>query len=162
MTCVVLVVLHMPAGYIEALAARFDALCPAHVVEARDEMTLVPGMIALAPAGAHLGIARGAAGLRVALDYTLTPGELHQPSVDALFTSAAEVLGRRALGVVLTGMGDDGLVGARALHAAGARVLAEAEESCVVYGMPRAIAEAGLADEVCSLDAIAGRIAARL
>lgn len=159
---IVLVVLHMPAGYIEALAARLDALCNASVVEAHDEMALVPGMIAIAPAGAHLCVARGATGLRVVLDHRRAIGELHQPSVDALFASAAAVLGERALGVVLTGMGTDGLAGTRALVAAGARVLVEDEDSCVVYGMPRAVVEAGLADEVCSLDALASRIAARL
>jgi two-component system chemotaxis response regulator CheB len=84
---------------------------------------------------------------------------LHKPSVDVLFASAAKSAGR-VLGVVLTGMGDDGLEGARAIRASGGRVIAEAASSCVVYGMPRAVAEAGLASEVVPLEHMATAIAA--
>jgi two-component system, chemotaxis family, protein-glutamate methylesterase/glutaminase len=155
------VVVHMPPGYTAALAARLDALCELTVVEAHDGLVLTRGLIALAPAGAHLCFERGEIGLRVRLDHRRIAGELHQPSVDAMFRSAAVVVGKRALGVVLTGMGEDGTSGARALVGAGGTVLAEHESSCIVYGMPRAVVEAGLASETCSLDAMAALIVAR-
>lgn len=158
----VLVVVHMPVGYTEALAHRLDGVCALSVLQAHDGMPITAQMVVLAPSGAHLGLARDATGLRARLDYRRTPEQLHQPSVDALFTSAAAVLGDRALGVVLTGMGNDGLAGAAALRAAGAAILAEDERSCIVYGMPRAVVDAGLADEVCLLEHIAERIGARV
>ncbi len=158
----IVVVVHMPPGYIEAFARRLDALCPLSVVEGHDGIPVTRGMVVLAPAGAHFQLVREAGVLSGRLDYRRMPGELHQPSVDTLFTSAAAVLGARSLGVVLTGMGNDGLVGARALREAGAAVIAEHESSCVVYGMPRAIIENDLADEVCSLDRMAAAITARI
>ncbi|MBC8069852.1 MAG: response regulator, partial [Deltaproteobacteria bacterium] len=91
------VVVHMPPGYTAALAGRLDAQCSLDVVEAHDGMVFVRGMIALAPPGAHFGLERASVGLRVRLDYHRAPGELHHPSVDAMFVSAAQVLGARAL-----------------------------------------------------------------
>lgn len=157
----IIVVVHMPAGYTEALARRIDGLSALTVLEGHDGLVLTRGMAVLSPHGAHLGIERTRVGLRVKLDYSCEPGELHRPSVDALFSSAAAVLGARALGVVMTGMGNDGVRGAAALVAAGARVVTESESSCVVYGMPRAIVEAGLADATTSLDGLAELVMSR-
>lgn len=137
------VVLHIPVGYTEALAQRLDDVSPLEVQEASTGLELSPGRVVIARAGMHLRVAREGGVLRCALDASpvSTP---HRPSVDVLFESVAQVVGPRALGVILTGMGDDGLNGARALVAAGGRVLTESQESCVVYGMPRTVKEAGL------------------
>jgi two-component system chemotaxis response regulator CheB len=158
----VVVVLHMPPGYVEGLARRLDAACSLTVLEGHDGMVLVRGMVVLAPTGAHTRLERDAEGLRVRLDHEGSAGELHRPSVDALLASGAAALGERVLGVVLTGMGDDGLQGASALVGAGAKVIAQSEPSCVVYGMPRVVVEAGLADEVVDLARIAEAIVARV
>lgn len=140
----VAVVVHMPVGYTEALAHRLDQLSRLSVVEARDGLVLRPGMAVIAQAGLHLRVRDNGGELRASLGVEPT-NVAHRPSVDELFASAADALGAAALGVVLTGMGEDGLAGARQLHARGSRVLVEAESSCVVYGMPRRVREAGLA-----------------
>ncbi|MHA7634492.1 chemotaxis-specific protein-glutamate methyltransferase CheB [Corallococcus sp. M7] len=149
----VVLALHIPAGYTEAVAKRLDSQSALEVVEARDGMELVPGRAVLARAGHHLKVARHGALNLVRLDRHPL-GTPHHPSVDVLFQSVAEVWGKDALGLVLTGMGEDGLQGARALRAAGGVVLTEAESSCVVYGMPRAVAEAGLSNGNAPLDAL--------
>jgi two-component system chemotaxis response regulator CheB len=154
----VVVVVHMPPGYTEGLARRLDGACELTVLEGHEGLVLARGMVVLAPSGAHTRLERSSEGLRVRLDYLRSSGELHQPSVDALLASGAAVLGERVLGVVMTGMGEDGLRGARALAGVGAKVLAQAEASCVVYGMPRAVVEAGLADQVVELERLADAI----
>jgi len=155
------VVLHIPPGYTEALAARLDAECAIEVMEAREGVALRPGLAVIALAGMHLELVTHAGVTRTHL--AVEPiASIHRPSVDVLFESAARSLGPRALGVVLTGMGDDGLRGARALVAAGGRVLTEAESSSVVYGMPRVVKEAGLATAEAPLSEMAAAIAARL
>jgi two-component system chemotaxis response regulator CheB len=107
----------------------------------------------VAPGGAHLRIERAGGGPIARL--VATTGERpFVPSVDLLFESAAEALGGGVLGVVLTGMGDDGTRGAARIRAAGGRVFGEAEESCVIFGMPRALHEAGLADRLVPLDGL--------
>jgi len=136
-------VLHMPVGYTTALAARLDGVSPLDVVEASEGLVLRPGLAVLARAGLHMQLVRDGEGSRVHLDIAPLTSP-HRPSVDELFLSAARTYGAAALGVVLTGMGEDGLAGSRALAAAGAWVFTEAMSSCVVYGMPRAVAEAGL------------------
>ncbi|MBN9681970.1 MULTISPECIES: chemotaxis-specific protein-glutamate methyltransferase CheB [unclassified Corallococcus] len=149
----VVLALHIPAGYTEAVAKRLDSQSALEVVEAADGMELVPGRAVLARAGHHLKVARHGALNLVRLDRHPL-GTPHHPSVDVLFQSVAEVWGKDALGLVLTGMGEDGLQGARALRASGGVVLTEAESSCVVYGMPRAVAEAGLSNGSAPLDAL--------
>lgn len=147
-------VVHIPAGYTEALAARLDRNAPARVVEAVDGARLVPGVVTVARAGTHCRIDRqqGALVLRLSDE----PADaLHRPSVDVLFGSAAEHCGAGVLGVVLTGMGNDGLIGARAIHRAGGRIFTESEASCVVYGMPRVIDEAGLAESTTVIEDMA-------
>lgn len=157
----IVIVLHIPAGYTAPFAARLDGECAIEVVEAEDGALLRPGLAIVARAGMHLSLVEGGSYGRVRL--TSTPvTSLHRPSVDVLFASAAQTLGARALGVVLTGMGEDGLAGARQLVAAGAEVLTEAEASCVVYGMPRAVKNAGLSSADVPLARIAYEIAARL
>ncbi|WP_141330667.1 chemotaxis-specific protein-glutamate methyltransferase CheB [Myxococcus sp. AB025B] len=136
--------LHIPPGYTEAVARRLDALCPLEVREAEDGMELFPGRVVLARAGQHLKVERHGALSLVRLDRH--PLRMpHHPSVDVLFQSAARAWGKDTVGVVLTGMGDDGRDGARAIREAGGVVLTESENSCVVYGMPRAVDDAGLA-----------------
>jgi len=154
------VVLHIPIGYTHALAARLDKLTPLRVVEAEDGLELVPGLVVLARAGMHLHIERDGAALRARL--AALPVQTFIPSVDELFRTGAAAVGSGALGVVLTGMGDDGLIGARAIGAAGGRLITEAASSCVVYGMPRCVYEAGLGAEAVPLDQIAREIAQRV
>lgn len=140
----VAIVVHLPPGYTEAFARRLDDESGLEVLEASEGLELRAGRAVVARAGHHLKLRTVGSSLRAALDGA--PAQLlHRPAVDVLFASAADQLGRRVLGVVLTGMGDDGTAGARAIRQAGGEVLTEAESSCVVYGMPRCVDEAGLA-----------------
>ena len=152
------IVLHMPVGYTGPYAQRLDAVSPLRVVEAREGDEAAPGTVLLAPAGRHLTFVRTAQGKVVAhLDVRPT-NTVHRPSVDVLFRSVADVYGERALGVVLTGMGADGRDGAAWIKAQGGLVYTEAEETCIVYGMPRAVVEAGLSDRSVPLDQMAEAI----
>lgn len=146
--------LHIPAGYTEALARRLDSHGALEVVEAADGVELRPGRAVLARAGMHLRVERDGERAWVRLD-RMPLHAPHHPSVDVLFESAAASWGSAVVGVVLTGMGDDGLKGARAIHEAGGSVLTEAPESCVVYGMPRVVAEAGLSSASAPLEDMA-------
>jgi two-component system chemotaxis response regulator CheB len=166
--CPIAVALHIPEGYTHSLARRLDQNCPLSVVEAEEGMALEPGMVALAPGGSHLTVQQWAGRLvaRVASSRgprgeRLDDGSVYVPSVSRLFDSAAE-LGPRAMAVVLTGMGDDGLEGARKVRAAGGTILTEAESSCVVYGMPRCVWEAGLATANAPLEGMADLIGRNL
>jgi two-component system chemotaxis response regulator CheB len=151
------IVLHMPVGYTEMYARRLDAISTLAVSEAREGDELRPGVVLVAPAGTHLAIVRDGGILRAHLD-DRPAGTQHRPSVDVLFQSAADVLGARVLGVVMTGMGTDGLLGAAHIKAQGGRIVTEAESSCVVYGMPRAVVEASLSDRTATLDRMADAI----
>jgi len=150
-------VLHIPAGYTAALAKRLDDLCSIDVAEAYDGIVLRPGLAVLSRGGVHMKIERQGTVCRVRLDMA-PAGTPHRPSVDVLFESASHVYGPQLLGIVLTGMGQDGLEGARAIRAGGGMVFSEAAASCVVYGMPRAVYEAGLSDRAVPLDAMATAI----
>jgi two-component system chemotaxis response regulator CheB len=152
-------VLHIPPEYTAPFAARLDGVSALEVREAEDGLPLVPGRVVVARGGVHLVADRNSKGALVARLEAWPPSTAHRPAVDVLFGSAAEVCGAKTLGVVLTGMGDDGTAGARAIHAAGGRVITEAEESCVVYGMPRAVVEAGLSDVSAPLPQIAALLA---
>lgn len=151
----VLVVLHMPVGYTEMYAQRLNEISALEVVEARDGDLVRPGTVFIAPAGRHLTLERRAdETVRVHLD--LRPFDTaHRPSVDVLFRSAAEVYGPRVVAAVMTGMGSDGVIGAAHIKAAGGKVITEAESSCVVYGMPRAVDEAALSDRSAPLEKMA-------
>lgn len=150
-----LIVQHMPPGFTASLATRLDSTSPLSVREAAGGETIEPGVALLAPGGAHLriGLDRHA---RLSDDAPV--GGL-RPRADITIEDAASLFGPRMVLVVLTGMGRDGLEGAQAVRRAGGRILVEAESTCTVYGMPRAVAEAGLADEVLPLDELATAIA---
>jgi two-component system, chemotaxis family, protein-glutamate methylesterase/glutaminase len=156
-----LIALHIPQGYTQALAARLDTISPLEVREAEPGLVPSAGQVILARGGSHLQLVSAASGVQVALDHRLGTAP-HAPSVDLLFESAAAIYGERTLAVVLTGMGDDGTRGARAIHGAGGTVLTESELSCVVYGMPRAVKEAGYSSGEASLEMMASEIVRRL
>ncbi len=153
--------LHIPAGYTGPLAERLNNECAIEVQEAQDGLVPRPGLAIIAQAGVHLRLVE-AGGIIVARLDAEPSLVVHRPAVDVLFQSAAASLGKRVLGVVLTGMGDDGLIGSRAVVAAGGQVLTEAESSCVVYGMPRVVKEAGLAIAEVPLERMAAEIASRI
>lgn len=148
------IALHIPEGYTRSMAERLDAMCALTVREAEDGIELVPGLAVIAPGGRHMHIERGADGR---LRGRVRDGgeDLYVPSVDRLFDSAADAAGDRLLAVVLTGMGNDGLRGATKVRELGGAVVSESEASCVVYGMPRAIAEAQLSMAEASVDEMA-------
>jgi two-component system chemotaxis response regulator CheB len=125
------------------------------VTEAREGDIVQPGKVLLAPAGHHLTLRREPDGSVVAHLNILPLDTPHRPSVDVLFQSAAHVFGSRVLGIVMTGMGADGVQGAAWIKAQGGMVWTEAEETCVVYGMPRAVVEAGLSDRSVGLTQMA-------
>lgn len=153
----VAVVVHMPPGYTEAFAARLNGDVGLRVVEASPGDPIVAGTVTIGRAGMHLKLTGELAHLDV------RPMEsLHRPSVDELFKSAAAVYGAGVMGVVLTGMGSDGLEGARAVKDAGGTILVEAAASCVVHGMPRAVLEAGLADSEHRIEDMAKAILERI
>jgi two-component system, chemotaxis family, protein-glutamate methylesterase/glutaminase len=143
---------HMPAGFTQTLAERLDRRSPLQVREARDGDVIAPGTALLAPGGTQMTVARVNGELVTRIDEAPS-SLLHRPCVDLLFGSVAEVVGSRAVGVVLTGMGDDGAKGLAAMKAAGARTVAESEETAVIYGMPRAAAPS--AEKILPLPEIA-------
>jgi two-component system chemotaxis response regulator CheB len=158
----VAMVLHMPVGYTALFAEKLNEVSRLEVVEARDGDVLRPGIVLLAPAGRHLTLRRNRAGVVVA-QLTMQPIDRpHRPSIDILFQSAAELYGRRVVGVVMTGMGDDGKQGAAWIKAQGGTILTEAEDTCVIYGMPRSVDEAGLSDRSVPLHAMAKTIIEQL
>ena len=154
----VLMVMHMPVGYTEMYAAKLNELSQLEVKEAAEGDEIKPGRVFLAQAGRHLSVKRQSSG-RVVTHLDAKPfNSLHRPSVDALFQSAAEVYGKRLLGVVMTGMGSDGKQGAAWIKSQGGLIFTEAESSCVVYGMPCTVVEAGLSDKSVALDDMARAI----
>jgi len=154
----VAMVMHMPVGYTEMYARKLDELSPLEVREAHEGDVLRAGLALLAPAGRHLTFRRRAGG-EVVAHLDSRPFELpHRPAVDVLFQSAAEVYRQRVLGVVMTGMGSDGTQGSAWIKSQGGLVYTESEETCVVYGMPSSVVEAGLSDRSVPLDGMAQAI----
>ncbi|MBE2315331.1 chemotaxis-specific protein-glutamate methyltransferase CheB [Solirubrobacter sp. CPCC 204708] len=149
------IVQHMPPGFTASLATRLDGTSPLNVIEAKAGDAVDAKRLLLAPGGAHL---RMEADGRVRLSDDAPMGGL-RPRADLTIADVAKIYGPSLLLVVLTGMGKDGLEGAKAVKAAGGRILVEAESTCVVYGMPRAVAEAGLADEILPLHDLPAAIA---
>ena len=146
---------HMPEGFTVTLAERLARRCEMDVVEAEDGMEVDPSRVLLAPGGrqTHLRRSRG----RLVVSVTRgSADQLYRPSVDLLFESAARSAGKKSIGVVLTGMGDDGAKGMEAVHDAGGPTIVESEESAVIYGMPRVAAKS--ADKILPLDAIGGAL----
>ncbi len=153
----VLVVQHMPPMFTRLLAERLQSICPLPVSEARNGEAIVPGRILVAPGDYHMKVTTNGAHPQVLLDQS-PPQNSCRPAVDALFASAGEAYGGAVVGVILTGMGQDGLQGAQILRARGASILAQDEPSSVVWGMPGAVVNAGLADRVLPLDSMAEAI----
>ena len=153
----VVVVQHMPKMFTRLLAERLDAKSDLSVAEAVDGEPLVPGRVLLAPGDFHLRLRRVAGGVVTALDQG-TPENYCRPAVDVLFRSAVAAYGGRCLGVILTGMGSDGSRGAQAIVDAGGHVIVQDEPTSVVWGMPGAVAAAGLASEQLALPAVAHAI----
>ncbi len=152
----ILLVQHMPGTFTKAFAERLDRICQINVSEARDGDVLRPGHAYLAPGGKQM-LLDGRTPMRLRVvdgDERLN----YKPSLDVTFGSVARDLGAKVLGIVLTGMGADGRDGARLLKAEGATIWAQDEASCVIYGMPMAVAKAGLVDEVLDLRRVAPRL----
>jgi two-component system chemotaxis response regulator CheB len=149
----VAIVQHMPPVFTQHLATRLNQLCPLQVREAAGGETLEPGQVFIAPGNFHMELRRQGTAVKTVL-HQGPPENSCRPAVDVLFRSAAETYGPHALGLVLTGMGRDGLRGAEHLVAAGGTVLAQDEATSVVWGMPRAVHEAGLAHRTLPLSSI--------
>jgi len=156
----VVIVQHMPPPFTRLLAERLHGAGRLKVAEASQGEVLQPGRVLIAPGDHHMRVVRGSAGVSVALDQS-PPENSCRPAVDPLFHSVALAYGSRALGVILTGMGQDGLRGAKALKAAGSAILAQDESTSVVWGMPGVVVGAGLADRVIPLPEVAQEILRR-
>lgn len=140
------VVLHMPVGYTELYAQRLDQISEVTVVEAKEDEELLPGKVIIAQSGKHLTFKKTLDN-KVVAHLDIKPFDsLFRPSVDVLFKSAANLFGKRTLGIILTGMGQDGKDGAAAIKFNNGTIITEDEKTCIVYGMPRAVVEAGLSD----------------
>ncbi len=150
----ILIAQHMPAAFTGPFARRLDSVCEIVVKEAESGEKLKPGHAYVSPGGRHLKLVMGLGSMSAVV--TEDPKEaLYKPSANVLHESAGLALGRRALGVQLTGMGSDGLEGVKVLKQKGGRAIAQSDATCVVYGMPKAIVDAGLADEIVDLDDMA-------
>jgi two-component system chemotaxis response regulator CheB len=155
------VVVHIPPGFSQSLAEHLDRDCQISVAEASDGASMRPGLALVARAGDHLSFERTPDGYRARVG-SAPGGHLHRPSLDVTLTSAAEVVRGRVLGIVLTGMGSDGLEGARAVHMKGGTLLTQTEASCVVYGMPRVVWEEGIATAETSIEGMPALLARHL
>lgn len=152
---------HMPAGFTERFAKRLDEVTPLNVCEAADRMVLENGHAYVAPGDYHLQVEKSSGQLKC----RLTRDELvsgHRPSVDALFESVAKVVGRKAVGVILTGMGRDGATGLKLMRDAGAHTVGQSQSSALVYGMPRVAFEEGAVVEQAPVESIAAKLVAAL
>jgi two-component system chemotaxis response regulator CheB len=156
----IVVVQHMPALFTTMFAQRLDRSATVRVVEASGAMQLAPGTVYIAPGDQHLEVVKRGAAVVTRL-HAGPPENFCRPAVDVLFRSVAQVYGKSTLAVVLTGMGQDGKRGAEPLQAAGAEVIVQDEQTSVVWGMPGAIASAGLADAVLPLGQIASHVITR-
>ena len=156
MPCGMVVVQHMPAGFTKSLADRLNSLSQVTVSEAVDNEEILPGHVYIAPGNYHLTV-KGETGRKVISLNQDPPLASHRPAVDVMFDSVVKY-GSDVVSVILTGMGCDGAAGMKKIKAAGGRVIAESEETTVVYGMPKAVVEAGIADEVLPVEQIADAI----
>ncbi len=149
---------HMPPNFTGPFAERLNQLSQIEVREAKEGEPLKPGVALIAPGRGHMRVKR-VRGIETIVSISENKEDfIYRPSVDALMGSVAECFPGRALGVILTGMGNDGLKGMISLKKTGGRIFAQDEESCVVYGMPKAVVDAGIADKVLSLEEMAGEI----
>lgn len=155
----VVIAQHMPRVFTESMSKRLDEICALKVVHAKNGQKLEPGTVCVAPGGAHAHI-HNSSWSKNRLKISAEPADaVYMPSADVLFSTAAEVYGKRTLAIILTGIGNDGVKGAKPLHEAGATILAQNAATCVVYGMPRAVTEAGYASASLSPDQIAQALA---
>ena len=153
----ILIVQHMPESFTGSFAARLNSLCKPRVIEAHGGEVLESGVVYIAPGHSHLKIRRTPSGYLTELLKT-APVNRHRPSVDVLFDSAAEIVGKNAVGVILTGMGKDGANGLLRMRQAGARTFGQDEATCVVYGMPREAALIGAVEDVAPLAELPRRV----
>ncbi len=156
----IVIVQHMPEKFTAAFAARLNQLCDIAVKEAENNDRVVPGRALIAPGGRHMLLRRAGAQYFV----EVVDGPLvnrHRPSVDVLFRSVARAAGNNALGIIMTGMGDDGAAGLLEMHKVGAFTVAQDEQSCVVYGMPKEAVKRGAVDKIVPLDQIDREILAQ-
>ncbi|KXJ32986.1 MULTISPECIES: chemotaxis response regulator protein-glutamate methylesterase [Pseudomonas] len=153
----IVVVQHMPERFTAAFAERLDRLCDLEVREARHGDRVTPGRVLIAPGGRHMLLKRSGAQYHVDV-VDGPPVSRHRPSVDVLFRSVARAAGSNALGIIMTGMGDDGARGLKELREAGGRTLGQDEDSCVVYGMPKEAMKLGAVEQEIGLNQIAAAI----
>ena len=153
----IVIVQHMPEKFTAAFAERLNAMSQIEVREAKSGDRVVPGLALIAQGGRHMLLKRNGAQYHVDV-VDGPPVSRHRPSVDVLFRSVARSAGKNALGIIMTGMGDDGARGMKEMHDVGAQTLAQDEESCVVYGMPKEAVKLGGVDKIVSLDDIAQEI----
>ena len=149
----IVIVQHMPATFTAMFSERLDQLCQIEVREAKDGDRVLPGRALIAPGGRQMSIHREGTQYRVEVR-ELPPVNRHCPSVDVLFASVAHQAGHNALGILMTGMGDDGARGLKQMHEARARTIAQNEASCVVFGMPKEAIKLGAVDQIMPLDQI--------
>jgi two-component system chemotaxis response regulator CheB len=153
----IVIVQHMPERFTAAFAKRLNGLCQVDVKEAEDGDQVIAGRVLIAPGNRHMLLQRSGARYHVAIkDGPLV--SRHRPSVDVLFRSAAQYAGANALGIIMTGMGDDGAKGLLEMKKAGAKTLAQNEETCIVFGMPKEAIALGAADRVVALSAFPAEI----
>lgn len=148
---------HMPEKFTAMYSKRLDGICAMNVREAKDGDRLERGVVLIAPGGLHMQLRKSAGQYFVAV-VDGPPVNRHKPSVDVLFRSAAECGGRDVLGIILTGMGDDGARGMKVLHDGGARTIAQNEETCVVFGMPKEAIKLQAVDDILPLEQVARAI----
>jgi two-component system, chemotaxis family, protein-glutamate methylesterase/glutaminase len=154
----IVIVQHMPEKFTAAFAERLNGLCALEVVEAKNGDRVIPGRAIIAPGGRHMMLRRSGAQYQVEV-VDGPPVNRHRPSVDVLFRSVARCAGKNALGIIMTGMGDDGARGMKEMRDAGASTLAQDEASCVVYGMPREAVKLGGVERSLPLDVFARQYA---
>jgi two-component system, chemotaxis family, protein-glutamate methylesterase/glutaminase len=157
-TCLgIVIVQHMPEKFTAMFAERLNSLCQIEVLEAKNGDRVIPGRALIAPGGKHMMLKRSGAQYLV----DVADGPLvnrHKPSVDVLFRSVAKFAGANALGIIMTGMGDDGARGMKEMHEAGAKTIAQDEQSCVVFGMPKEAIKLGVVDQTLPLHQISSAI----
>lgn len=157
----ILITQHMPAGFTRSFADRLNKICQIAVKEAEDGERILPGHAYIAPGDQHMELARSGANYQTKLHHG-EPVNRHRPAVDVLFHSVAKYAGRNAVGVILTGMGNDGAEGMLAMHKAGAWCIAQNEASCVVFGMPREAINYGGVNEIVDLNQIGQQMLAKI
>ncbi len=153
----IVIVQHMPEKFTEAFAQRLNNICSINVKEAVNNDKIEPGMALVAPGNKHMLVKRNGSSYSVEIKEG-PPVSRHRPAVDVLFRSVAKFAGKNALGIILTGMGDDGAAGMTEMHQAGARTIAQNEDTCIVFGMPKEAIARGAVDVVLPLNKIAGEI----